>query len=67
MSTKSDNNEKRCLADQIIRDLFRDGETGQIQLLMMACHMSLKQLAPASLRKAAESLLSVIPETAKDK
>jgi hypothetical protein len=54
----SENNEKRLIAHQIIHELFEAKETGQIQLLLMACTLSLKQLAPRDLRKAAQNLLA---------
>lgn len=38
------NNEKRCLAHQIIHDLHNEGELGQIQMLHMATSLSYKSL-----------------------
>lgn len=49
--SQADNNEKRCVAHQIIHDLFEAKATGQIQLLLMACALSAKQLDPESYRK----------------
>lgn len=52
--TENDNNEKRLLAHQIILELFEAKATGQIQLLLMACALSAKQLDPESFRKFIE-------------
>lgn len=50
-------NELRCVANQIILDLFHAKATGQIQLLHMACTLSLKQLDPESIVKGYVSTL----------
>jgi hypothetical protein len=47
-------NEKRCIAHQIILELFEGKHTGQIQLLLMVCALAAKQLDPESFRKFSE-------------
>lgn len=51
-------NERRQIAHEIIHQLFEAKAIGQIQLLMMACHLSLKQLAPEDLKQTARNLLA---------
>jgi hypothetical protein len=58
---KIEANEQRQIAHEIIHNLFEGKHTGQIQLLMMACHLSLKQLAPEDLKKTAENLIQILP------
>lgn len=55
-----DANEKRNLANAIIDQLFTAGETGQIQIIFMACYLSLKQLAPQELKETLEHLATAI-------
>jgi hypothetical protein len=59
MTTHADElNEKRCLAHQIIFDLFEAKATGQIALLLMACSLAHKQLAPEDHQKWLQSKVS---------
>lgn len=58
--TKNENNEKRCIAHQIIHDLFDAKELGQIQLLYMACTLAYKGLSPNELLKAAQATVNAI-------
>lgn len=60
MSEESENNDKRCIAHQIIFDLFNAKELGQIQLLYMACTLSYKGLDPDGLLKAAQNTVDTI-------
>lgn len=42
---------KRVLAQDIINELFKAGRTGSIQVLLMQCSLSAKQLDPESWHK----------------
>lgn len=58
--SKEENNEKRCLAHQIIHDLFNEGEIEQIQMLYMACTLAYKGLDKAGLLTAAQNTVDTI-------
>lgn len=60
MSTE--NNEKRCIANQIIFDLFHAKELGQIQMLYLACTLAYVQLDRKALLRAAQGTLDTYSE-----
>lgn len=53
--TDTEANEQRCIAHQIIFDLFHAKQLGQIQLLFMACTLSYKGLDERALFEAAKN------------
>lgn len=56
----NENNEKRCIAHQIIHDLFEAKEIGQIQLLYMAATLAYKGLDREGLLRAAQNTVDTI-------
>ena len=58
-------NEKRCIAHQIILELFEAKETSQIQLLSMATTLAHGQLDPVGHRKFIEHSLEIYKRSEK--
>ncbi len=53
-------NEKRILAHDIIKELFEAKQQGHIELLLMWCQLSLKELNPVAHEKWIRSSLETI-------
>ena len=57
------NNELRCYANEIILKLHKERELGQIQLLLMACILALKDLDRAAYRETIENHHAALAST----